>query len=115
MREDLPGSRRGIPETARPGPVAVTQPLVEARPTEVPSGARRDTERELLVKRRAAESEEHLRTAQAAFEAGDYQAALDSSGRAAMLRDEGNRARELLARARAAGEEARGLQHVGEG
>src|SRR5205085_8292602 len=114
MQAELSASRKVTPETPRPGADAITQPLVEARPTEVPSGARRDTERELLAKRRAAESEEHLRTAEAAFEAGDYQAALDSSERAAMLEHDGTRALDLMARARTAVEEAQVLQIVGE-
>jgi predicted Ser/Thr protein kinase/tetratricopeptide (TPR) repeat protein len=114
MQEELAGSRTMMPEMARPGADAVTQPLVEPRPTERPAGGRRDTEREMLAKRRAAESEEHLRTAEAAFEAGDYQAALDSSERAALLDHDGTRALDLMTRARTAVEEARVLQIVGE-
>jgi len=113
MQQELVELRKAAPETPRPEAEAVTMPLGASAQVEGPSG-HRETDRELMVKRRASEIEEYLREADAAFESGEYQAAIVACERAAVLDPDRLHALDLLARARTAMQEGKILQLVGE-
>ncbi|MEQ1909216.1 MAG: protein kinase, partial [Vicinamibacterales bacterium] len=90
--------RGGSGDTPRPNPPAGRGPVQTPRP----GGTRAEVQREALSKRRLEAIEAHLRTARAAFDAGDFAAAVSSSEAAALLDPDEPRVLELLDQVRAA-------------
>lgn len=90
--------RGGSGDTPRPNPPASRGPVQTPRP----GGIRPEVQREALSKRRTEAIEAHLRTAQAAFDSGDYSAAVSSGEAAALLAPDEPRVLELLDKVRAA-------------